>query len=370
MHCGFRTGWRVCARMLGFLGILWAGAWLYPQGAAAASPGGAPAADPLARIVEGAKREGVVDVALQSSLTPQGVAAIQEGIRKKYGVDLKINYTPTRSYPRIQAQALTEHKAGTPPSHDLITLEDFRLFALAEAGAVERVDWGPYLVSKTPREVVVFGGSGLVVNTTYLGLLYNPKVVSPQEAPASLRDLTNPKWRGKVLVPPYPLVWMPLVIPLGRQTSLSVVEGIMKNGAVVAEWPTAINRFTLGEYPIVALISETFAHQLKAKGLSAGFRPMDVALMNQHNVAVRTGARHPNAAKLLAAFLAGPEALKIWQEVASAPNLHYRGQSLFELGPEWEGVRPWLWTPERVRYMSTPEAEAWEGEIGRLLTRK
>src|SRR3990172_3043078 len=101
--------------------VLWflcAGVLLHPAAVAAqktdrvaaASPGGTSSADSLTRVIEGAKREGVVDATLQSSLTPRGVAVVQEAVRKKYGVDLKINNSPTRSFPRIQAQALTEHK--------------------------------------------------------------------------------------------------------------------------------------------------------------------------------------------------------------------------------------------------------------------
>lgn len=334
---------------------------------AAPFPAGKPAGELLARLAEGAKGEGVVDAALQSSLTPRGVTAVQESIREKYGFDVKINYNPTRSYPKIQAQALTEHRAGVPPSFDLITAGESHIFELGEQGAVERVDWESLLPAKTPREVVVFGGSGLVVNTAFVGLLYNPKVIAPREAPSSLRDLANPKWRGKVLIPPYTSTWMTQAIPMGRQTSLSVVEGIMRNGAAVVEWSTAINRFSLGEYPLVALISETFAHQLKARGMSVGFRPLDTSYVSQHIVAVRFRARHPNAAKLLSVFLASPDALKIWQEIASNPNFYYRGKSPFDLGPEWQGVRPWFWTAERLRYKSTPEVEAWEQEISRLL---
>ena len=337
------------------------------QRVAASFPAEKAAGESLARLAERAKGEGVVDVTLQSSLTPRGVTAIQEWIRGKYGFDLNINYSPTRSYPKIQAQAVTEHKAGAPPSFDLIAGGESHIFELNEEGAVERVDWGSLLPANTPAEIVVFGGGGLVVNTAFVGLLYNPKVITLQESPSSLKDLANPKWRGKVLIPPYTSTWMTQAIPLGRQASLSVVEAIMKNGAVVAEWPTAINRFTLGEYPLVALISETFVHQLRSRGVPVGFKPLDSPYVSQHLVAVRTRARHPNAAKLVAAFLASPDALKIWQEIASNPNFYYRGKSPFDLGPEWQGVRPWLWTAERLRYKSTPEAEAWEQEIGRLL---
>ena len=361
--------------------VLWflcAGVLLHPTAVAAqktdrvaaASPGGSSAADALTRVIEGAKREGVVDAALQSSLTPRGVAAVREGIRKKYGFDLKINYVSLSSFPKVQAQALTEHGAGVPPTFDLITAAETHIFDLAEAGAVERVDWGPLLLSGTPPEVVVYGGSGLVVNTAFIGLLYNSKVIRPEEAPATLKDLANPKWRGKVLIPPYTSTWMTLAIPMGRQASLSAVEAILKNGAVVTEWSNAITRFGLGEYPLVAVISEIYAGQAKARGMAAGFRPLDTANLGLRIVAVRTNARHPNAAKLLAGFLASSEALKIWQEIGSNPNFLYQGKSLFELGPEWNGVRPWLWTPERLRYLSTPEVEAWEREIGRLLTHK
>lgn len=336
-------------------------------GAAASFPSGKATAESPSRIADSAKAEGVVDVALQSSLTPRGVTAVQELIRRKYGFDLKINYSPTRSYPKIQAQAQTEHKAGAPPSFDLITGGESHIFELTEEGAVERVDWGSLLAANTPSEIVAFGGGGLVVNSAFVGLLYNSKIIPPQEAPSSLKDLTNPKWRGKVLVPPYTSTWMTQAIPLGRQASVSAVDAIMKNGAVVAEWPTAINRFTLGEYPLVALISETFAHQLRSRGVSVGFKPLDTPYVSLHIVAVRTKARHPSAAKLLAAFLASPDALKIWQEIASNPNYYYRGKSSFDLGPEWQGVRPWFWTAERLRYKSTPEVEAWEGEINRLL---
>ena len=372
------TGWRVSVLFLVALWILGAGVLLHPpeglaqraERVAAASPGGALAAESLNRIVEGAKREGVVDAALQASLTPRGVAAVQEAIRKKYGFDLRINYSPTTNYPAIQAKALTEHSAGTPPSFDLITGADSHIFDLSEAKAVERVEWGPLLDPGTPPEIVVFGGTGLVVNTSFTGLLYNPKVVRPEEVPRSLKDLANPKWRGKILIPPYTSTWMSQFLSQGRQPSVALVNAILNNGAVVDQWPTATNRFTMGEYPLVALITETFAHQVKSRGLPVGFRPLDAPYMSQHIIAVRTHARHPNAAKLLAAFLAGPDSVKIWQEIASNPNFYYPAKSSFDLGPEWQKIRPWLWTQERLRYKSTPEVQAWEEEIGRLLTRK
>jgi len=229
------------------------------QRVAASFPAEKAAGELLARLAESAKSEGVVDVALQSSLTPRGVAAIQESIRGKYGFDLNINYSPTRSYPKIQAQAHTEHKAGAPPSFDLITGGESHILELTEEGAVERVDWESLLPANIPAEVVVFGG------------------------------------------------------------------------------------------------------------VSVGFKPLDAPYVSQHIVAVRTRARHPSAAKLLAAFLASPDALKIWQEIASNPNYYYRGKSPFDLGPEWQRVRPWLWTAERLRYKSTPEVEAWEREINRSL---
>lgn len=322
---------------------------------------------PVAKIVEGAKREGIVDVVLQSSLTEKGIKAVEIAIKQKYGFHLKINYTPSRVYPRIHSQALTEHKTGVTPSFDLIVNSDNGIFALAGAGAIERVDWALWLPPGTPKEIVAFKGHGLVVNTSFAGLLYDPKKVTPEKAPSSLRDLSEPRWRGQVILPPYPDTWLTNLISMGREKSLALLKEIMRNGAVVQEWPAAFTRYAAGEYPMAALISETYYHMAKLRSVPAAFKPLDVPYLARHIVGVRTAARHPNAAKLVAAFLASPDAVKIWQEVASNPNIHYPSLPQYQLGPEWQGIRPWVWNEEQLQFRESEEGNGWAKEIARVL---
>lgn len=277
----------------------------------------------LVQLIEKAKREGVVDAALPASLTERGARAVAEGIRQKYGVDLKINYTPSQVYAQISAQAVTEHKTGVPPSYDLVVGDDSAIFPMARAGALEQVDWLALLPAGTPKETIVYEKRALVVFTAFAGLLYDPKKISAKEAPSSLRQLADPKWKGKVIVSSYPTTWLRQLRHLGREESLSQIKAIMKNGAMVQTWPAAFTRFTAGEYPMVAMISDTFYYAAKKRGISAAFKPHEIPALGQHCVGVRTGAKHPNAAKLLAAFLAGPEAVRIWQEVASNVNAYY-----------------------------------------------
>lgn len=322
----------------------------------------------LAKIVEGAKREGVIDAVLQSSLTEKGIKAVEDAIKQKHGFHLKINYTPSRVYPRIQSQALTEHKSGVAPGFDLIVNSDNGIFALGRAGALERVDWGPLLAPGTPKGIVAFMGHGLVVNTSFVGLLYDPKRVAPEKSPSSLKELAEPRWRGQVIGPPYPDTWLTNLMPLGREKSLSLLRDIMKNGVVVQAWPVAFTRFAAGEYPMVALIAETFYHLAKQRRVPAAFKPLDVPYLAQHIIGVRSGARHPNAAKLVAAFLAGPDAVNIWQEVASNPNVYYPSLPQYGLGSQWRGVRPWVWTEEHLRFRESEEGSGWAKEIVRILS--
>lgn len=330
----------------------------------------APPAAALSKIVEGAKKEAAVDAVLQSSLTERGAKAVKEAIKQKYGVDLELSYSPSMVYPRIRGQALAEHKTGVTPSFDLIVNSDNGIFALGRAGALERVDWESLLPPGTPKEIVVFKGHGLVVNTSFVGLLYDPKKVAPEKSPSSLRELVEPRWRGQVILPPYSDTWLTNLLSMGREKALALLKEIMRNGAVVQEWPAAFTRYAAGEYPLAALISETFYHAAKKRGVPAAFKPLDVPYLSLHIVAVRTGARHPNAAKLLAVFLSGRDAIKIWQEIASNPNAYYPNSPEYELGPEWRKLRPWVWTEEHLQFRESNEGEAWAREITRILSGK
>ena len=73
---------------------------------------------------------------------------------------------------------------------------------------------------------------------------------------------------------------------------------------------------TLGELAIYSAVSDTYWIDARRKG--APFTVVETArpiLAQQYDVGLRNGVRHPNQAKLMAAFMLTPEAQTLWEEV-------------------------------------------------------
>src|SRR3990172_5513805 len=248
--------------------ILLAWCWGGAQAFGAVSPA-------LSRVIEGAKKEGRVAMILHSTLYGKGIERLRRSVAEKYGVDLQIDYTPSGSYPVTLAKAITEYKTGGAPSNDLLVLADASLAKATAAGITEKVDWKPLLAEGTPPQVIQFDGNALSTHTNHFGLVFNPSVISPQEAPKSLKDLANPKWRGKIVMYSYTSNYLGYAYVLGIDKTLSTMREIMKNDPVVDTYASGLTRYMAGEYPIL-LTASSFYWEAKKKGvLGPGGAPRD-----------------------------------------------------------------------------------------------
>jgi len=328
------------------------------------------ASEVLGQVLEGARKEGEVDVVLPSSLTPDGVRKIEKAIGEKYGVNLKINYTPARSYPQLTSQAISEFRARVTPSYDIHVSSDSNMYDAVEGGVLEKFDWAPLLPEGTPPKVVQFGGHSVAVYTGHVGLLYHPQVVSPQEAPASLSDLGSAKWKGKFVIFPYTDLYTAYAILYGKTRIVTDLKALMNNGAVVDTYPSAFRRFTLGEYPMI-LITSAFYSQAEKKGIPARFKSLDFAYVTIHQLGVRKGARHPNAAKLLIAFMSGPEAHRLWESEIGNGNAFYPDSYEHKLALEAQkaGLKSFRWAewPGALEFMGSKASEELAKEMGMIL---
>ena len=324
----------------------------------------------LSRVIEGAKKEGQVSVILPTPLYGKGIERLRRSIAEKYGVNLQIDYTPVTSYPEQLAKAITEFKTGSAPSNDLMALSDATLAKAVAAGITEKVDWKPLLAEGTPPEVIQFDGNGLSEYTSHYGIIYNPTVISPQEAPKSLKDLTNPKWRGKIHIHPYTSVYLNYAYVLGIDRTSSTLREIMKNAPVMDIYARGLTRYLAGEYPILFAISSYFVHA-KKKGVPAAWVSPDVSLSTVHAVYVAKGARHPNAAKLIAAFLASPDGNKYMIEEAEMGSGFYRGNFEHDIDQEDRklGLKVYYVqeVPGLMDFMLSEKGGQLDQEIGRIL---
>jgi hypothetical protein len=329
----------------------------------------------LGRIVEGAKKEGVVNLQISpSSHTAVSMRRLAGGINKKYGVELDIQFAPTVRMAADLSKALMEHKLGSPPTYDLMSLSIGNVVRGIEGGIFEKVDWASLLDKGTPPEAILgkpgspVYGYGLVSYTAHRGLMYNPKRVSPEQAPKKLADLADPKWKGRVGIHNYPRVWAELAFVSGKERILSEIRAIMKNNAIQGAYSDLQKRYLLEEIWMAHSGSQYF-QEATMKGMPAEWRSLELSDVVHYIVGVRTGAKNPNAAKLVALYLASAEGTTLHLEEAGAGNLLYPGnyehaiatqdkkQALLDFAWDYRG---------RHGFLLSREVQQWEKEIERI----
>ncbi|HEY7067743.1 MAG TPA: extracellular solute-binding protein [Chloroflexota bacterium] len=303
-----------------------------PQAGAAPAASGAVSGEEAYRqqIVDAARAEGEVNAVIQSSWTPEGLKQLEEAIQREYGIAIKINHTPVQNYPQRVAELSSELAAGTTPSFDVYQTSDANALSMLKQDLLEPVNWGPLLPQETPPAIVKADNRLLVVYTDHIGLMYDPTIVAESEVPRSLKDLANPKWRNKVVMMQYTTSYVPYVMKLGREPTLAALRAAIQNGAVTDIFANEYTRFAAKEYPL-AVIDGTYYLTAQLKGIPAAWAPLDFSYNSEHFVAVGRKVAHPNAARLLASVLVGPEGQRIAEQQLGFGSRYYEGSGDYKI---------------------------------------
>jgi ABC-type Fe3+ transport system substrate-binding protein len=347
-----------------------------PSGAAGSAPAPAAASPPQSdavyrqQVIDAARAEGQVNATLHTSWTPDGIARVEDAIEHEYGVRIKVNYQPIINYVQRASELLGEAQANVTPSFDLYQSSDTTAATLFRAGAQEDVNWAPLLPQGTPAKSIGAGGRYVVVYTDHFGLLTDPTVIADADVPRSMKDLGNPKYRGKVMLFVSTNTYLPWVIRLGRDATFAALRAAVQNGAIADTFPGHLTRYAAKEYPM-ATTGVTFARLAEARGLPMRFTPLDFSQNTDHLAFVARRAAHPNAAKLLAAVLAGPAGAKIEEDVIGGSYRYYPGTREAKLEDDAlaAGFPSFSWTdtPDALDIVLTPEGESAVREMEQII---
>ncbi len=331
--------------------------------------------DPLFQIIEGAKKEGTADITLLSTYNPLPIVKrLEKGIKDRYGVDLSIHVASTTGMAKMIADGIMETRAGTPPSHDLMTFSLIYIVEGMRAGIFERMDWKPLLGKDTPPEVAIehpAAHGSIAYATATRGLMYNPKKVSPDEVPKTLADLGNPRWKGKLGLMNYPSHFAEWAFAIGKDKTLADLRGVMKNQPVLGRDPDLNNSYLLGEFQL-ALLPSTFVGLNRAKGTPTEWQSLGYFNLEEFTLVVRKGARHPNAAKLIAIYLASPEGVKnITVDLVKYGSRYYPGNVQYDIYMQAKKqgipIRSILFSPGQMDFVLSKEYMQWQSEIKLIL---
>ena len=254
-------------------------------------------------LLEGAKKEG--QVTFYTSNTWMAGAVSQE-FSKKYPF-IKTNVW--RSDSKELLKRLTDEMAAGRFIADVVETSPDYMALLVAANTFQEVfspELAPY------GDNVKFKGKNGYLHWTsrelYISLGFNTKIIPPADAPKTMKDLLDPKWKGKMTIAGTTTgtQWIGAIIEtFGREflEKLAAQEINVQNisGAALSELVAS------GEVPLSPTIFNSNISIAKEKGAPVEWRPIDPVIATTGTSGMVVKAPNPHAALLFLDFLHSKE---------------------------------------------------------------
>ena len=264
----------------------------------------AAAVDDYTAKIAGAKKEGQVVLYTNAS----GIAPLIKRFEEKYPF-LKIEPLRTGA-PKLLNRILAEQKAGSLKA-DLIETEGLTSYVMMKRGLYEK-----YV---SPESRMLPAGAkdpdGMWTNahSNYKIVAYNTRLVSPAELPRSYDDLTQPKWKGKILMGSNNYEWFGNMVKImGEEKGMNLMRRLNAQNLMLREGNSLILQLLLAGEGFVSIAANVDSvEELKAKGAPIDWLGLEPTISRLHPIALARTAQHPNAAKLYIDFILSKEAQEI-----------------------------------------------------------
>jgi iron(III) transport system substrate-binding protein len=310
-------------------------------------------------LLEGAKKEGQV-VFYTSNTWVAG--PVSQEFEKKYPF-IKANVW--RSDSKALLKRLTEElTAGRSIAGVVETSPEYISIMMREKILQEH--FSPEM-SAYDDEAKIKGKSGVYAWTNreiYISLGFNSKLIPPSDAPKSVKDYLDPRWKGKMSIAGTTtgVQWVGAILDMmGREflDKLSAQEINVQNisGAALSGLVAS------GEVPLSPTIfnSNIFTH--KQKGAPVEWRPLDPVIAGVGTSGMVLNAPHPHAALLFLDYLHSKEG----QQVAMKGGLSSARTDIGSLEQKFQKVYiESKYTAEQFE----KKIEEWESIMRKLFIRK
>jgi iron(III) transport system substrate-binding protein len=256
--------------------------------------------DRMARLTEGAKKEGVISV-YGSSVT-EDMKPVSDAFRAKYGIDFQ--YWRASSENLVQ-RTVAESRAGR-------CLVDGFATVAAELEALHREKLLQAVKTPLTAELMPLAlrphGEWVASRLNIFSAAYNTNLVKKEEAPRSYEDLKQPRWKGRLAIEADDGDWFATVVTkMGRDKGVQLFQDIVRtNGMSARKGHTLLSNLVVaGEVPLALTVYSYKPEQQKREG--APIEPLYLApvVALAYGPAVAKCAPHPYAAVLYNEFMLG-----------------------------------------------------------------
>lgn len=255
--------------------------------------------DRTQRLIEGAKKEGLVTI--YSSAVIADTNAIIQAFEKKYGMRVRLW---RGSSDDILRRAVTEAR-GERYDADLAETAGDSMEGLQRERLLAEVS-SPVFAQLMPGGVMPHRG-WIADRLSVFTVAYNTTLIKPTDVPKSYADLTDPKWKGKLGVDDEAddSSWfMSVAEAMGKDKALTLFRRIVAtNGMSVRRGHTLLSNLVVaGEVPLALNVYGYRVTALKKSGAPIDGVVLPPAFALPTGIGLLAKAPHPNAALLLLDF--------------------------------------------------------------------
>lgn len=270
----------------------------------------------LQKVVEGAKSDGSLKLQwLAGRLDGEaGLRPMLAAMNKKYGTNVKLQYTPGPDFPTMLNKITQEKAAGLPSSTDISLMAASHTAEGLKIGLLRKLDWASILERPAPPDAkinrVAPEGVAVMIASRIIGITYNSNLVKGEDIPTSMEDVFKPRWKGKIVSTPFGVGLTQFAAKdlLGYEYMKNYTQRLARHiGGLTA--CSNVDRVSSGEFAMMVFDcgqDDTLRYQ--KRGAPLGHATVrEVAATIQLHMGVPVHAQHPNAAALFINFMSTQE---------------------------------------------------------------
>ncbi len=319
---------------------------------------GLPGAQAQTDLVAAAKAEGRVVV--YGSLESPIFDVFQKLYEDRYGVSVQYFRAAAN---RLLDRVLTEVQVGRPQFDVVLTnLGPMRLMQRAGAfAAYASPSYAAFPPASRDRDGILSPPYRMVV----VGILYNTRLVKAEDAPKTLQDLLQERWKGEIVMPDptqhiTTTVWLASLESVQGQQYRPFVERLARQVVLVDSFDPAWQKVAAGEFPL-GISYVKYVYIMGKEGAPLDYVRLSPLFAEAHHVALGARAAHPSAGKLFIDLLTsrlGLTALAQAGEFVLAPGLYPPLKDADKLV-----IRP-------MKELDEPQIARWRDEFGNFFRKR